>query len=102
MYKSPIDIVTTDIITEIVKKQERQVLKAVQNVGVNVDKNELIRALNYDRQQYEKGYADGVKEFAERLKQDSIIIDVSDGYGKEEYTTGVTTIHIDNLLKEMG
>lgn len=36
-----------------------QILKAVQNVGIDVDKSELLRALKYDRNQYEKGYEDG-------------------------------------------
>lgn len=68
MYKSPIDITVSDISHKIVKEQENQIYKTVQSVGVNVDKHELIRALNYDRQQYDKGYYDGVKDFAERYK----------------------------------
>ena len=30
----------------------------MQDIGVSVDKEELKKALRYDRQQYEKGYAD--------------------------------------------
>ena len=59
MYESPIELVVSQFQTEIIKQQENQVIKAVQNVGVNVDKSELLRALAYDRDQYEKGYADG-------------------------------------------
>ena len=55
MYKSPIEIFYGQMRTQL----ENDVIKAVQNVGVNVDQNELIRALKYDRDQYEKGYADG-------------------------------------------
>ena len=29
---------------------------------MNVDKAELLRALSYDRDQYEKGYADGYED----------------------------------------
>lgn len=66
-YDSPI---------EIVKKMQEQyetdivnnVLKCVQSYGINVDKDELIKALKYDRQQYEKGYKDGAKEFVEWYK----------------------------------
>lgn len=64
MYKSPIDIIYGQMETQL----EGTVLKAVQNVGVNVDKEELIRALQYDRDQYHKGYSDGkadAREFAE-------------------------------------
>ena len=59
MYESPIELVVSQFQTEIIKQQENQVYRAVQNVGVNVDKAELLRALSYDRDQYEKGYADG-------------------------------------------
>ena len=37
---------------------DNEILKAVQNVGVNVDKEELLKALQYDRGQYQKGYDD--------------------------------------------
>ena len=54
-YQSPID----QIVSEIQTRYEDGVLKAVQNVGFNVDKDELLRALQYDRDQYTKGRADG-------------------------------------------
>jgi hypothetical protein len=59
MYKSPIDLFVTDIMTQIEKQTDDEIYKAVASVGINVDKDELIRALRYDRQQYEKGYMDG-------------------------------------------
>ena len=45
--------------------------------------------------------AEAVKEFAERLKEHKIDIDVSFGYGREVYTEAVAVIEIDNLVKEM-
>ena len=39
---------------------EDNVFKAIQDYGVFVDKEELIKALQYDRGQYEKGFADGM------------------------------------------
>lgn len=59
MYKSPIELLVTDIQDQIVKQQDEEVYKAVLHYVPNVDKEELIRALRYDRQQYEKGYLDG-------------------------------------------
>ena len=59
MYKSPIDVLLADIQHQIAKQQDGEIYKAVVSVGINVDKEELIRALRYDRDQYEKGYADG-------------------------------------------
>lgn len=56
MYESPIDAIYSDVVTKL----EDGVLKAVQDVGITVDKEELIKALQYDRDQYRKGYEDAV------------------------------------------
>ena len=55
MYKSPIDIIYGQMETQL----EDHVMRAVQSVHVNVDKDELLKALQEDRRQYEKGYLDG-------------------------------------------
>lgn len=60
MYKSPIELLIEDFDKKIVKKQDADIYQAVLSCGVNVDKDELIRALEYDRGQYEKGFHDGV------------------------------------------
>jgi len=62
-YRSPIEIIMTDLQT----KMESDCLQAVQRYGFNVDKEELIKALNYDRDQYHKGYAEA-KRIYERQK----------------------------------
>ena len=54
-WKSPIDTIYHDVEYEF----ENDVLKAIQKVEIVVDREELIKALNYDRKQYEKGFADG-------------------------------------------
>ena len=59
MYKSPIELLITDIQNQIVKQQDDEVYKAVVHYIPNIDKEELLRALKYDRRQYEKGYAYG-------------------------------------------
>ena len=51
-YKSPIEIITGQMRTEF----DDGIYKAVQDYGVNVDKDELIRALQYDRWQFDAGY----------------------------------------------
>lgn len=66
MYKSMIEVISTGIQTTI----ENGVYKAVESYGIKVDKNELLRALVYDRSQYEKGYSDGLNE---GLKHDEIL-----------------------------
>ena len=62
MYESPIELITTDIATSISKQLDNDIYQAVIKTGVNVDKDELIKALKYDREQYEKGYNDGYKD----------------------------------------
>ena len=57
MYESPIEIIKGAFTTEC----ENGVMTAVQKCGVNVDKEELVKALNYDREQYRKGFEDGVQ-----------------------------------------
>ena len=63
MYKSPITIIEStidSIYKDIVKKKDDAIFAEIQSsFGVDVDRQELIRALQYDRNQYEKGYADG-------------------------------------------
>ena len=71
MYESPIDIIYGEIETRL----EGEVLKATQRVGVNVNKEELLKALQYDRGQYLKGYKDGMNAggwipCSERLPED--------------------------------
>ena len=58
MYESPINI----IISKLCTKLESDCIKSVQSYGFDVDKEELAKALNYDRNQYEKGYKDGYNE----------------------------------------
>lgn len=62
MYESPTEIIQTEM------QMDGEILKAVQGVGIDVNKEELIKALAYDREQYVKGYKDGVKDLAERLR----------------------------------
>lgn len=63
MYESPIKIIEStidSIYKDIVKKKDDAIFAEIQSsFGVDVDREELIRALRYDREQYEKGYADG-------------------------------------------
>ena len=60
MYESPIEKVCSDIINQIINQDEENLLYQVnQVVGYRIDKDELLKALQYDRQQYAKGYEAG-------------------------------------------
>ena len=65
MYKAPIETITDQIRLE----HENGIVRAVQNVGFNVDKLELQRALQYDRGQYDKGFQDGKAYVVDQVRQ---------------------------------
>lgn len=62
MYESPISI--AEMTDDIIKKQNEQfendlMFQLRASYHIDVDKDELIKALQYDRDQYNKGYQDG-------------------------------------------
>lgn len=54
-YISPVNIFYSDLKNRI----EDEIVKCIQSLNIAVNKEELVKALEYDRGQYEKGYADG-------------------------------------------
>lgn len=60
-YSSPIETIIRDMNSRL----EDGVYRAVQNVGIRVDKAELEKALLYDRNQYDKGFEDAIKRMFE-------------------------------------
>ena len=57
-YKPLFTITCTDPRYEI----DNAVMKAVREVGIAVDKYELLKALEYDREQYQAGFSDGYEK----------------------------------------
>lgn len=57
MYDSPIRLAVSKMTSQF----NDDIYNAVVKTGIDVDKDELVHALNYDRNQYEKGYRDGLK-----------------------------------------
>ena len=59
MYNPPI-MVLESFMNDIMEQREDKTVAIVQSkIDVDVDKDELIRALQYDRNQYNAGYKDG-------------------------------------------
>ena len=58
-YKSPIEMIAEDVNIKI----ENDIVEAVQNYDIKVDREELAKALAYDRDQYSKGFAAARKEY---------------------------------------
>jgi hypothetical protein len=84
MYQSPVEIITRQIRTQF----EDNVFKAIQDYGIVVDKEELIKALRYDRGQYENGFSDGMLvrkdewiSVEERLPESRKFVIACDEYG---------------------
>lgn len=99
MYNSPIKLYEAPM-KAIIEERENAIFAKIQDsFDVDVDKAELIRALQYDRGQYDKGYRDGkaaVKQewipVSERLPEviDQYIVVVKLKYDWEkEYEIGV-------------
>lgn len=59
MYESPVTILYDRVAKAANERLEDHIMREIHRVGVVVDKDELIRAMNYDRGQYQKGYQDG-------------------------------------------
>ena len=59
MCESPVSIY--DTISNMVEKEidGNIIVEIKKQLGIDIDKGELIKAINYDRNQYKKGYQDG-------------------------------------------
>lgn len=66
MYECPITTYIDEAINainqEIVEQENAIAYKITETIGIEVNREELIKALKYDRDQYEKGYADAKAE----------------------------------------
>ena len=68
MYDSPIDL----FISGIQEKFENGIVEALQRFDIDVNREELLRALKYDRDQYHKGFSDG--RMSGRVERDEEIV----------------------------
>jgi len=57
-WESPVTI-TQEIASQIARDTDDYIMSEIYKTGVTVNKEELIKAINYDRDQYNKGYCDG-------------------------------------------
>lgn len=59
-YKSPIRLYWSDVETSFAEGVDGAIVaRAEQMLDIQIDKDELMKALKYDRDQYNKGYHDG-------------------------------------------
>ena len=59
-YESPITGIINEMAMQISEQRDNAIVASIgEQIGVQVDKDRLIKALNFDSQQYEKGYSVG-------------------------------------------
>ena len=91
MYESPIQLTCEAAMAQF----EDEVFKAVQVIGVTVDKDELLKALNCDRMQYEAGYKDGQAAAKQKIIQCKVCQNSDGGFtcavGRDSVLDGFAT-----------
>ena len=69
-WESPIRLIEKEIQTNINRDIENMVVAEVERtVGVQIDKESLLKALNYSHDSYEKGYAEGSEDTYHKYKK---------------------------------
>lgn len=93
MWQSPIEMYFNDMRISQEERLEETVFKAVQEVGIQVNRDELLKALAYDREQYDKGYRDACRDMRRaffnaldelRTKVDDVVTGAYNSAFKEE------------------
>lgn len=73
MYESPIQVNLLEGYEKFKREMDDmigdEVYKHVLNMGIQVDKEELEKAMLYDRHQYMKGYKDGYAAAEEKIEK---------------------------------
>lgn len=94
MYNSPIKMISR-VVDNAIKEQQKQeetmiMAEITKQIGVDVDKDELIKALNYDRQQYEKGFVDG--RFSGEHEIESKLVHIETRFAIQKYRLNADTV----------
>lgn len=59
MYEPPVTVLQKYSMKEVSEAIDDYIFNYITEIGVDVNKDELIKALKYDRDQYDKGFKDG-------------------------------------------
>ena len=83
-YKPPIEATVSTVFEKLADTMEKDIAnyasKIILELGLTVDENELIRALQYDRKQYEMGYKDGYTDCLREIEDGNIQELLEEGY----------------------
>ena len=76
-WESPIKRIESELMTKIERDAENNLMCSVnQSIGYEVNKEELIKALNYDRDQYNKGYKNASRRYNKDLMMATTYIEL--------------------------
>lgn len=82
-YQSPINMglgeITNKICKELIDKEEQVLVEYVQSIGFDIDRDELYKALKYDRDQYNQGYMKAMAEVATIIDEHDRLFVIRDG-----------------------
>lgn len=71
LYDCPISTSISQLQTMMTQEYNHQILKAVGQIGIKIDEDGLVQALNQDRRRYEEAYRAGYeacrKEYEDRM-----------------------------------
>lgn len=86
MYECPISVKITNTATSMGEAVNEEIYKVVLNCDIAVDKEELEKALIYDRRQYYHGYDDAIKDAIDLIVGTESEVAKNAPYDKEWFT----------------
>ena len=69
IYDCPISEQIGELKMMMADEHDKTVLKAVQQIGIEIDQESLIQAINSDRKRYEEAYKKGYADCEEHYKK---------------------------------
>ena len=85
-YESPITGYMSHFAQQVIEQREDAVVAQIrEQIGINVDKDELVRALNYDRNRFDEGYRKGYFAAERKHERDNWIEITTRPMTDEEY-----------------
>ena len=62
-YESPITMAVRNHVDKMMEERDNEIVARIsQEMALDINKEELMKALQYDRDQYSKGYRDGYRD----------------------------------------
>jgi len=69
IYDCPISEQIGQLKTMMANEHDKMIIKAVQQVGIEIDQESLVQAINSDRKRYEEAYKKGYEDCENHYKE---------------------------------